>query len=251
MAIADTGARFEIGRVFSRMIDLISKNFVPFAALSFLLAAVPYMAVLMLIPTQVGGDPSSAMVPLLLTYLVLVVASIVLQATLTRASVDYLTGKGVDIGAALSTALSKFLPLLGLGLLMFLGMLVGFILLVVPGVILMLMWIVAGPALVIEGLGVTQAMQRSAALTQNNRWAILGLLFLLGIALAIVQMIVFLALPGMMTGVGQFSTLGYIVLGLFQTMSAMIGTAMVASIYFELRQVKEGVGATDLAKVFS
>jgi RsiW-degrading membrane proteinase PrsW (M82 family) len=42
-----------------------------------------------------------------------------------------------------------------------------------------------------------------------------------------------------------------IVMTLIGAVVSMIGTVGAAAIYFELREIKEGVGATELAKVFS
>jgi hypothetical protein len=64
------------------------------------------------------------------------------------------------------------LPLLGLSLLVGVGLGLGFLLLVVPGVILWTRWSVAVPALVLEGRGVTGSMRRSWELVGGRGWAV-------------------------------------------------------------------------------
>jgi len=51
-----------------------------------------------------------------------------------------------------------------------LGVMVGFLFLIVPGVILAICWLVSAPVLVVEKVGVFRAMERSLALTRNHRW---------------------------------------------------------------------------------
>ena len=45
----------------------------------------------------------------------------------------------------------------------------GFLLLVVPGILLIIMWSLAVPAKVLEDLGATDAMSRSSELTKRDR----------------------------------------------------------------------------------
>jgi hypothetical protein len=256
MAVTDAGARFDFGRVTSRTFSLIGRNFVPFAVLAALLAGVPYVVMLILIPALGGSEPGAVGLGAILSVIVLTLAGFVLQAALTRASVDDLSGKGVSIGAALSTGVAMMLPLFGLGIIMGLGIGVGMLLLIVPGIFLALMWIVASPVLVVERLGIFPSLQRSGKLTENHRWAILGLIVLYVIIVIIIQIVIGLMIPGAaatMSGLSQEgpTILTLVFLFLMQTVNSMIGTVGIAAIYFELRQIKEGVDVTELAQVFA
>jgi uncharacterized membrane protein len=79
----------------------------------------------------------------------------------------------------------------------------GFVLLIVPGVILSLMWAFTFPVLAENRLGFWQAMHRSAVLTEGYRWR----LFLLALACWLVLMLglvalcvgIFVAMPVCMT----------------------------------------------------
>lgn len=253
-AIDGSGPRFDFGRVTSRIGALIGRNFVPFIVLSLILAGAPYLLLLIAQPAF-AGEPSVGGVVGIVALLVLVGAGLVLQAAITRASVDDLSGKGVSIGSALSTGVSVALPLLGFGILFGLGVGLGMILLIVPGVYLALRWAVAGPIIVIERLGVFKAMARSATLTEKHRWAILGLIVLYVIFAIVVQGVVALAVPGagaaMMGVPGEVGVLAIVALVAFQTISSIIATVGVAAVYFELRQIKDGVDVSDLANVFA
>jgi hypothetical protein len=236
--------------VTGRIFELIGRNFVPLFVLSLIFAGLPSLLVSLLVITPItpGAPPSPAFgFDLFLAALISMVTSVVLQGALTRASLDDLSGKKASIATALSTALSLFLPLLGLGILVGLGIMVGLILLIIPGIFLALRWAVASPALVAERAGVFIAMERSAKLTEGHRWAILGLVLIY---------VVFLIVLNFVTGqlMGTFdagvSTAGLIVQMLVDAFGAMVSTVAVACIYFELRQIKEGVSVTEIAAVF-
>ena len=111
---------------------------------------------------------------------------------------------------------------------------------------------VAAPDRVVEGLGVFNSMGRSGDLTRGHRGAILLLFVLYGIGLIAVQ-----GATGILFALASYGSpdmknlLSRIVLApLLQAMGALIGAAGVASIYFELRTIKEGVGIEALAAAF-
>ena len=250
------GAQFDIGRVISTTIGLVSRNFVPFAILSLIFAGTPFLVLQLMMPGLIAGDPSMLTIVSLLGMLVSMVGGVVLQGALTRASVDDLSGAGVNLSNALSGALVLFLPMLGLGILVALGIMLGMILLIIPGVYLALCWAVAAPTLVVERLGVVPSMRRSTALTQGHRWPILGLVVLFVVIVIIFNLVVGILIPGgaaaMMGLPGQeVSYVAIAVLAIAQVLTSMVATAGIAAVYFELRQVKDGLGVTDIAKVFS
>jgi hypothetical protein len=68
------------------------------------------------------------------------------------------------------------LPLIGLSLVVGLGVAVGFVLLIVPGIYLMTIWAVAAPSYVIERKGVFAAIGRSRELVKGHGWQVLGVI---------------------------------------------------------------------------
>jgi uncharacterized membrane protein len=87
------------------------------------------------------------------------------------------------------------LPLLGAGFVFLLGLWGGFLIFVVPGLILLTMWSVITPAIVIERTGAIAAFRRSRVLTKGNRWriflVILAILALLLVVSAVNYAVVF------------------------------------------------------------
>jgi hypothetical protein len=93
----------------------------------------------------------------------------------------------VGLGDALRFALTRFLPLLAASILVALLIVAGLFLCVIPGVFAAILFIFTPQAVVLEGLGPAEAMNRSSRLTEGFRgrvFAILVLVYLIGIALS-------------------------------------------------------------------
>ena len=257
MAMAEAGANFDIGRVIQRTIALVGRNFVPFFVLALVLTGLPALILQTVLPTDpaaIQNAPGSYATTFFIGLLVSLATGVVLQGALTRAVIDDLSGKGVRLGEAVSNAVALILPLIGLGILLGLGVLAGMVFLIVPGVYLALCWIVASPVMVVERLGVVASMQRSMKLTQNHRWAILGLLVLFFIGYMIVGAVIAALVGGSLANLANPGgpPLPFLILmTLIGVVVSVVGTVGVAAIYFELRQIKDGVGVTELAQVFS
>jgi Membrane domain of glycerophosphoryl diester phosphodiesterase len=253
--VADVERResFDFGRVIGGTFGLIGRNFLPFLLLAALLAGLPYFGILVLQSALAATDPGAMVLASFGASIGSLLAAMILQGALTRASIDDLSGKGVSIGPALSSGLRYFFPLLGLGIFLGLGIMLGLILLIVPGIILAIRWMVSSPPIVVEDVGITEAMGRSATLTKGHRWALFGLCLLYLILVYAVTIVATLLTGSFETatmGVGIYSTAALIILPVVQTLLSLVGTVGVASTYFELRRIKEGVNVADLASVF-
>ncbi len=83
------------------------------------------------------------------------------------------------------SVLPVLMPLIGAGILTAIGILFGFILLVVPGLFLLTIWAVTAPVIVVERRGVFDSLGRSRQLVRGHGWPVLGA-FLLAILISIV-----------------------------------------------------------------
>ncbi|HEY2440660.1 MAG TPA: hypothetical protein VGI07_10535 [Solirubrobacteraceae bacterium] len=79
------------------------------------------------------------------------------------------------------------LPLMGVSVLYAIGVAIGFVLLIIPGLILLVMWSVVAPVTVVERPGVLAAFARSRELVRGNGWAVFGVIVLLGLAVVVVS----------------------------------------------------------------
>jgi uncharacterized membrane protein len=78
------------------------------------------------------------------------------------------------LGGSIRKSVRHWLPLTVASVLGGLGILVGFAFCVIPGLLLMVVWMVAIPALLDESLSGTEALGRSQALVANRWWATFG-----------------------------------------------------------------------------
>jgi hypothetical protein len=115
------------------------------------------------------------------------------------------------------------------GILAAIGIGIGLILLIVPGLILITIWAVVAPAIVVEGAGVIEAFGRSRDLVRGNGWPVFGAIV---IAYLIVLIVSFVT-----AGVGDAiaDDAGHVILGTIGDILAAPILALVASaLFFDL-----------------
>lgn len=246
---------FRIGRVFGDSFGVIGRNLVLCIGLSLIFSGIPTLLIQWWVMNSAGSVDPAAMLSAggvglsIGAGLVSFILSALLQASLTRASIEDLNGKRPSFGDCLNTALGVLLPVMVIALLIALGAGFGLVLLIVPGVILWLRWSVAIPVQVNEKLGISRSMSRSAELTKGSRWALLGLYLILMIAVIALQMVLGLALAFLTTMLGLMGAA--LALGIVSSLSTVLLSIVAAVSYVELRLVKEGTDVKDLAEIFA
>lgn len=80
------------------------------------------------------------------------------------------------------------LPLIGVSALYAIGVAIGFVLFIIPGLILLVIWSVVAPVTVLERPGVFAAFGRSRQLVSGNGWPVFGVIVLVGLAVIIVSL---------------------------------------------------------------
>jgi hypothetical protein len=98
-----------------------------------------------------------------------------------------------SLGELFKSVSPVVLPLIGLAIIAGIAIAIGFVLIIIPGLILLTWWAVAPPALVIERAGVFGSLGRSRELVRGNGWNVFGtilLVLLINIAVNIVAAII-------------------------------------------------------------
>ena len=90
------------------------------------------------------------------------------------------------MGDLFSAAAPSIMSLIAFGILFGIGVGIGFVLIIIPGLILITMWSVGAPAIVAEGVGPIQAFGRSWRLVRGNGWSVFGALLLILIIVILV-----------------------------------------------------------------
>lgn len=178
-AVPATGDGLSVGRVFSRAASVITDNPVTVFGIAFVFGALPSLLINWFeqglrgaMTDQYAQIGYGAVV--LASAIIGVVLSALVQGGMVRATLAHANGERASFAESASTGLSVALPLVGLAILMAIAVGVGFMVFVVPGIILYVMWAVASPVLVAERTGVFEAFGRSRELTKGARWKVLG-----------------------------------------------------------------------------
>ena len=126
-------------------------------------------------------------------------AVFLLQAALVKAVQDVRDGRvDLNLSQTVQAALPYLLPVAGAGILASIGIGVGLVLLIVPGLILLTFWCLIVPFIVIGETGPIDAFGKSMRTVRGYAWNVFGtlvLVFLIYIAFAIVLGLILLFLP--------------------------------------------------------
>jgi hypothetical protein len=231
---------FRIGSAISKSVEVFSRNFAPFSLLSlavWLPIGVIQFATLGMKAQQ--RDLWAGGASLIFGFLQLVLVAAIIHATFQD-----MRGQPVRMGESIGRGLKRFFPLIGAGILLALGVFLGIVLLIVPGLILFARWYVFASVCVVEKQGPLGSLKRSAELTKGNRWKLFGIwviLFAIGAASGALIAVLFL----------QVSPIAAIVArGLWQVVWSTFNNVLSVVIYHDLRVAKEGVDIESIASVF-
>ena len=102
-----------------------------------------------------------------------------------------------SVGQLLRSVEPVFWPLVAVSILFGLGVALGFVLLIVPGLILIVLWSVVAPVTVLERPGVFAAFGRSRRLVRGNGWNVFGVIVMVFVIVVLISIAVGLAASGL------------------------------------------------------
>jgi hypothetical protein len=239
---AFTDSEFRIGKVLSKSLSVFFQNFVTFT----LIAAVVALPVVLFGTMEPGAQPTSAdFAKIFGGVAMMFFLSPLATAIILHAAFQHMRGRPVRLTESVSGGLWRFLPLLGVMFLFGLGVSLGLLLLIVPGLILMAIWYVAVPACVVEKTGPIQSLRRSRELTKGYRWKIFALVIIVYIVGIIGNNVVVLLATALAGTTGQIGAMI-----VWQGVAGGFGSVLIAVAYYYLRVAKEGVDVEQIASVF-
>jgi hypothetical protein len=174
--------------------------------------------------------------------LFIIAVSPIVQGAMTLAIGDAYRGQSMSIGAAYRASVRRALALTGTYLLLGLGVLIGLILLVVPGVYLMIAWMLATQIVMLEGIAGSSALSRSRDLLRNHMMRALGILVVGAIIVAVLTSVLQLLASGIPIVRSVASAIA-------QSVGYAFSTAVGVVLYFDLRCRKENFDLEHLAQL--
>ncbi len=233
---------FDTGKVLSETFSSYFSNFLAFFLLNALLS-LPLFGLAIYVSSLQHDSMQMAALAFL--------AAIPLQALVTQlatAGITYgvyqqMRGKDVTVVDCLRAAFSRLLPVLGVAIVSSIAIFGGFLLCIVPGILVSLAYAVAIPVTVEEQPGVFDALRRSSYLTKGFRGQIFGVVFVIGIVEQIPAQILSRVVKE------DFGLLLVLLIAIGVLTTSLSATAS-AVMYYRLRSVKESVDVDQISSVF-
>lgn len=240
---------FRVGSVFARGLGILAVNAVPFGLVTIVIMSPTYLYAIFVDPTRftarglelTGGFMTAMLFESALGYLV---ASVLIHAT-----IRHLRGGRPDIGESLRWGFRLIFPVLGIAIVGSIGVMLGFVLLIVPGLYLATIWWFVVPAAVVEKTGVIESFARSNRLTAGHRWRVLAFVVMINGSFWVVTSVIDTMFAG--AGSGIVNSTAYALTYFAATAIVTMADAVLGAVaYHDLRILKEGDDAGRIAAVF-
>jgi hypothetical protein len=233
---------FRIGKVFGQTFSIFARN-----ALLFSL-----VAGLCLIPAELfsywGEQQTEDYMGIIASGGFLAAITIIFPfATAIIVDVTFrnMRGQPYSLASSIRYGFTRFPQLVVVSILVMLGFLAGLMLFIVPGLILITMWYIAGPICVVEKCGPLDSMSRSAALTKGYRWQVFAMFLIVTLCSGAGEGVIETVFS--LTGATEVK---FIVITLWDGISNAFALVLDVMIYYELRVVKEGFNSEKINAVF-
>jgi hypothetical protein len=258
-ANVQTGAPLGVGAIVSESFSILLKHFVSVI----LLALIPTLIGFAISGLLTGWDvalglsaPAYAsvgdVIPSILSTIAQMVAYGLSTALLVQMAYDSKLGRPLQLGRYVNPALSAAVPIAVLSIASGLLVALGLIALIIPGLWIYAVFSMMPAAVVIERVGFS-GLGRSAALTKEYRWPILGATFLILLINIVIGLVTGFIVGLILAGVGGGFVgivVGVLLFSVINSIGTGLGSIAVALIYARLREIKEGTSVRDIAAVF-
>ncbi len=229
--------RIDVGGVIRRVLNI----YVDQASVLMPAAAVVFVFTGIIAALLVVASPGLALLALLID----LVAGTLFTGMVVELVADVQDGRRDSSPGQLLRAVTPVLgQLIIVGIIAGIGIVVGFILIIVPGLFLLTIWSVAAPVVVLENPGALAALRRSREMVSGNGWQVFGVILVLYIVVAVVSFILEAAAESAGSGAG------IVVRVIVGVLTAPLAALAASVLYFELGGAAPGqapgAGGTDV-----
>lgn len=171
------------------------------------------------------------------------------QAAVMYGTVRYMAGYESSVGENISRGFASMFAALLVGVVTGTVIGLGFLLLVIPGLLLLCRLYVAVPVAVIEEAGVMDSMTRSSYLTEGSRASIFASLFIIVVGNQLLVFFITTFLVTLLQGQNKLFVNQMVPIIIGVPFGALMAT-MSAVVYAQLRNQKEQIDVEQLSQVF-
>jgi hypothetical protein len=247
------GGGLRVGKVLNRSLTILLKGFPKYIlfgaviALPSLIELLIYGSASDLVVDRIGArprqqEPLDASIAFGLLSFVLYALS---QSAMIHGAFQDIRGRRFDLGVSINRGFRRLLPVLGTSICYGFVVVLGFALFIVPGLIILTVYLVAVPVCVVEGLGPIRSLDRSRMLSKGYRWRIFAI-YLAPLVGAIILLFVLVLVGTLIAGTIGGAAATFLGSALFSTYEAIVSIVT----YHDLRAAKEGLDIEQLAAVF-
>jgi hypothetical protein len=162
-----------------------------------------------------------------------------LQGALCEAVADVRDGRAdLSTSDTLQRVRPRVAPLIGAGLLAGLGVVVGLILLIVPGLVLLTWWSLIVPVIVLERVAAMESFGRSRELVRGNGWNVFGVIVLTVLVLIVVALLLAIVLAILLAWLPD-EVGSYVQTLVSNTLTAPFLALAWTLMYFRLRELRQ------------
>lgn len=196
-------------------------------------------------------DPNSLVVGAIVSIIINFAVYGLVTALIIQLAYDVKLGRSNTYGAYFKTALPAIFPIILLTLVISILSVIGALALIIGALWVYAVFYVVAPVAVIERDGFA-SLGRSAALTKEYRWPIVGLIVIVILLSVVIQLV-----TGFIIGAFGFLTAGVggqfmagVGISMISGLAYAFGGIVIALVYARLREIKEGVDVDQIAAVF-
>ncbi len=173
----------DVGDIIGTSFTLYRHHFLLFATIAFTVVVPLDLLTVGVIDGQLTGYDETLLRGGGITYTIVyyLLMTPLITAGHVSAVVDIGEGRTPAVGRSLQRAAAVLLPVMGTVVLSGLGVLIGFLALVVPGIYLSMRWYLASQTVVVEGRSPVGALRRSGELVTDYWWTTFGRVLLIGL----------------------------------------------------------------------
>lgn len=171
---------FTIGKVIGGVFILLRQHFLKIWLAGLLPTAAMILPILYISSLEINRDgtvefPRELIIIIPTVIIGIIILTMLVFAVITTGTVQAMATGKFELKRAIDLSIRRLLPLIVVAFLSLFGVMIGSILLIIPGIYLILRWWFSSVVAVVEQRGPFASMSRSAELTYDRKWSIVGL----------------------------------------------------------------------------